>query len=897
MSGYEAKRLSEITDPVPELRGVDLLYAILSGKTLPVSIDELATYISRVTHSLETATAALNEGVPIITLTFLDGNSATISLDGVVDPAGSSAAIAQQLNSLNASINAAISQCQNYAQATANDRSQTGTDVATAGAYSASAADALLQMDGWTGIRQFKSAEGFRGYTSISTPSSRYTDTVSTPDVYGFKLDQTQASVLITGRTFNSAIAAGQSLEVYAALSGTGFTSASGLVLGFMPTLPTDFTALPAGFVGYAWRSGSLTAYGPDGTTSVPANAPGAGTIPTFTSGDSLRMRITRDATGAGGTITLAVNGGTETVISVTTLPASAYLLFVGARQSPGADNTATAQLSSFRTIRQTISSTTKLPVTSTPLVFRGNYNPNYVYNQRDSVVGADGRNYECISPCGGIAPLTQGWQSYWRVRADIWPPVALPTFQQRVAPTGFSNYPFALSAYYDGTPQTATLKESVMDTFARIYSARMTASAVYVDSGPLGSDSKPGTSSAPLKTLQAAMAKNPSVVYVAPGTYDPFSYRADTHSAVVGQLAGGVVKWLRVWDRDTDTSKRVTIAVTAPDTIAAKSWMATAGHADVWQATLTYSGSNAPHRILDNSVRDAYGFPSRLKKATSLANLDTLSAGWYWTAGTLYIKVAAGVSVDAYKSNLEALWLDTAGNSRIFIYGTVLAIDGDFYLKGVDRTPLQYATTPSRAESWVRGVTSFATAGNSCRVDGGWVVSENERGHASNGDQLNGNPSGTFGGLIVHHRCYLTDAGDLQGFQLTPTVNANCNAISAHGGCDHIGVGTFGEGSYGPVIADTSTAGVPALTWLIGCCGIGSRASLETGNGGIGFLIQGLPSAVDTGNRKAWLDGCVASGNSLYGAMQSTNGTMQQVGCSFGTQGGLIPTYSVSAP
>lgn len=771
------------------------------------------------------------------------------------------------------------------------------TAEASCEAYASSAASALLQMDGWTGIRQFPASEGSRAYTSISTPSSRFTLTKSTPDAYGWTDDQTYVGILLTGLVFNSTIAAGQSMEIVETLSGTGFGSASGVVIGFNPTFPSDMTALGSNFVGYAWRSGgSITAYGPDGSTTAPTYAPSSGTAPSFVSGDQLRMRVTRNATGSGGTITMAVNGGTETIVSVPTLPNSAYYVFAGMRATPGSGQTASGAVTSAKTIRQTISSTTKLPVTVTPLRFRGNYNPTYTYAVRDSVVAANGQNWECIAPCTGIAPLSANWASYWRLRADIWPPAALSTFTARAVPTPFASYPFYLSPYYDGTPATATLTESVMDTFARIYAARMTSSAVYVSN--TGSDSNAGTTDAPLLTIQAAIAKNPTMVYVAPGTYDPFSYRDDTHSAVVNQLAGGVVKWLKVWDRDTDTSKRVTIKVTPPETLASKTWSATGGgHTDVYQATITTTGSQAPHRVLRNDKFDDYGFPTRLLKCTSLANLDAQTQGWYWDSvgKVLYIKMGSGVNVESNKAYLEGLWLDSSGNSRIFQYGTVLALDGDFYLKGIDRVPLCHST--ARAESWTCGVTSFASANGACRVDGGWVIAENERGHASNGDHLNGNPSGSIPGLIVSHRCYLTDSGDHNAFQLVASTDSNRNAISAHGGCDHISVGTLGELSYGPVFADTSTTLLAASSWLIGCVARSSLSSLETGNGGIGFIMQGLASAGDAGNRKSWLDGCVATGNSLWGGFQSTNGTMKQTGSSFGTSSGTITSYTPGSP
>lgn len=767
-----------------------------------------------------------------------------------------------------------------------------------AGSYEASMTDALLQMDGWTGIRQFVTSEGRQGYTSISTPASRFTLTKSTPDVYGFSCDQTHAGILLTGLVFNSVIAAGQSIEITETLSGTGFGIHSGAVIGFNPVFPADLTALAAGFVGYAWRSGSISAYGPDGSTTATGYTPATGTAPTFVSGDQLRMKITRNSTGSGGTITMAVNGGTETIVSVTALPSAAYFVFTGARMAPSAATTASCAVTSAKTVRQTISSTTVIPTTVTPMRFRGNYDPANTYAVRDSVVAADGQNWECVAPCTGISPLSAGWSSFWRLRPDMWPPAALPTFTARAVPTPFASYPFYLSPYYDGTPATATLTESVMDTFARIYADRMTGSAVYVSNDSGASDSNAGTSTAPLATIQAAIAKNPTLVYVAPGTYAPFSYRDDTHSAVVTQLAGGVVKWLKVWDRDTDTSKRITIRVTVPEALSAKTWTATGGgHTDVYQATITTSGSNAPHRVLRTDTNDAYGFPTRLLKCTSLANLDAQSAGWYWdSAGkVLYIKMGASVDVNASKAVLDAYWLDTAGNSRIFIYGTVLALDGDFYLAGIDRVPLCHST--ARSESWTRGVTSFASVSGACRVDGGWVVAENERGHASASDHLNGNPSGGIPGLIVHHRCYLTDSGDSSAFQLTPTVDSNKNAVSAHGGCDHIGVGTVGELSYGPVFADTSTTLLAAATWLIGCVGRSSQASLVSGNGGIGFLMQGLASAGDAGNRVSWLDGCIATGNSLWGGFQTVNGTMKKTGCSFVTESGTITAYAPGTP
>ena len=792
----------------------------------------------------------------------------------------------------------------------ATSATSAATSTTLSQSYTTSIADALLQFDGWTGVGRKVSAGTYRAYTSIATPATRYTDTVSTPDVYGFQLDQTQTSVMVTGRIYNSTIAAGQSVQVIATASGTGFNSALGLVVGFNPAFSSDFIALPSGFVGYAWRSnGSVTAYGPDGTTSLPANAASGYGIPTFVSGDTLSMKITRNATGAGGTIKLSVNGGAEVVLTVATLPSLSYFVFVGMRASPSAAQTATAIITTVQTIRQTITSTTAIPTTSTPLVWRGIYNPTFVYAVRDVVGGSDGRQWECIAPCTGISPQS-GNSTYWRVRTDIWPPAALPTTVSRVVPAPIAalSLPFVLSPYYDGTPQTAMFCESIMDTFNRVYAARITPSAVYVDGNPLvGNDGNAGNSDSPLRTLQAAMTKSPSIVYVAPLAdglaYDPFSYRSDTHSAVVTQSGySDVVKVLKVWARNTDTSRRVVIRTTAPSDIATLAWTLTGGgHTDVWQCDTAATGSSAPSRILRTDTFDAYGFQVRLIKATSLENLDTLSNGWYFDAvespKKLYVKMGAGVSVESNKAVLRGLWLDTNGNSRIFIYNTTVALDGDFYLDGVDRTPLSSTGSP-KAESWSRGITAFASVGNAARVDGGYVITENERGHASNGDQINGNPVGSQKGLLVTHRCYFTEAGDYQTFQLIPTVNANRNAISAHGDCDHWSVGTVGENSYGPVFADTSVTLKPAATWLVGCIARTSRASLESGNLGVGFLMQGISGApADVGNRLSWLDGCIGVGNGLYDAFQSVNSTMKQTGCTFGTMSGTITTYSPGTP
>lgn len=477
------------------------------------------------------------------------------------------------------------------------------------------------------------------------------------------------------------------------------------------------------------------------------------------------------------------------------------------------------------------------------------------------------------------------------------WRPVgANATFAARVAPPGFSSYPFVLSPYYDGTIATAYLTESVMTTFAASYAARITPGAVYVATD--GNDSRAGTDVAPLLTIQAAMAKNPTMVYVAPGTYAPFSYRDDTNAAVVNQLPGGVPKWLQVWNRPGSVGTTVYIRVTPPELLSAKTWTLTGGgHTDVYQSALTTTGSQAPQRVLRTDVLDAYGFPMRLLKCTSLANLDTKTQGWYWDSvgKVLYIKAGAGVDVESIKAVLDAYWLDSSGNSRLFIYGTVLVLDGDFYLQGVTRVPL--AHSPNRAESWVKGITAFAAAAGACRVDGGWLISEDERGHAANGDHLNGNPSGAIGGFMLSHRCYITDAGDSTAYQLSPTVNSNLNALSAHGGCWHMSVGTIGEGSYGPNFADTSVTLAAASTWLVGCSAINSQASLEPTNGGIGYIMQGLASAGDVGNRLSWLDGCVATGNSLWAAIQSINGTMKQTGCYFVPKSGTITAYVPGTP
>lgn len=837
MSAYEVKKLSAIPEVAAPLQAGDRLYGVFSGASGPLTLGRLSTHVATVIGA---------------ELTALEQSAVAASAEAV-------------------------------------------EAVSTAAGYSQSAVDAVAQMEGWAGIGRRKAIAGVRQYSSITNPSTRYTDTASTPDEYGFSLDQVHPGIMLTGRTYSMQITAGQAVQVIGTLSGDGFGSHSAVVIAFCPTLGADNSALPAGTIAYVWRSnGSVTAYGSDGITAQSTYAAAGSGIPVFVAGDTVSIKVSRAKTGSGGTISLIVNNGTETILTVATLPAAGYFIHAGMRASPGSSQHAIGVISTVQTIRQIVSTTTKLPVTATPIRWRGNWRRDAVYDVNDVTTAGDGRAYECFAPNSGISPLGSSC-AYWRLHAGVWPPPALPDLIARSVPAPLASYPFSLASSYDGTPATAMMAESVVDTFYRIYAARITGSAVFVD--PVGgNDSYPGNEDQPVKSLATAMTKLPSIVYCAPGVYDVFSYRYDTHNAVITQLPGGVPKILKVWDRVTDVSKRVTIRVAPADTLATKTYTATSGYTDIYQAVLTVTGVAAPHRVLRNDLQDAYGFPVRMMRCTSVANLSAQPQGWYWDSATkiIYIKLGSGQAIDDHKSALEALWLDAAGNSRILCYGAVLLIDGDFYLKGVDRTPQEFT---ERGECWVRGVTSFAAASGASRVDGGWCVSEGERGHASNSDHLNGNPRGAYGGLLVTHRAYITYSGDPLSNQLLPAVDSNRNAISAHGGCDHISVGTVGVSSYGPVFADTSAAGKPAATWLVGCVARNSLSSLDTGNVGVGYLMQGINgSTSDTGIRQVWMDGCVAENNPA-GLVNSYGAVVHVTGCSLGSITGSVVSYSPASP
>jgi len=332
-----------------------------------------------------------------------------------------------------------------------------------------------------------------------------------------------------------------------------------------------------------------------------------------------------------------------------------------------------------------------------------------------------------------------------------------------------------------------------------------------------------------------------------------------------------------------------VTLTITAPATdVNALSYALDGGGSDVYLATMVSAAF--PHRMFRTDQTDAWGKPKPLRKYTTLAALQAAGSGWFRTGTSLYVKM--GGNVETQKGLLAAKWMDTGGNSRLFISGSILCLEaingGSIVLDGVQVALIEAGTPARRPQIWrhkVRQQWNFGLGVSSLSPFGGMVVDSECTVFSSEQDGINLSAASvnTGIGLIVTANNRFIDTGSVDA----SGQNGTLQAISAHGGVDHASFGTTGAATNAPAIADTCATGTASTTWLVACASENPAETLDRG-----FLF----GSGSGGTRAVYMDRCVSTG-ATTDLVVDTGATVRTSNCNLPVISGSTTPYDPATP
>lgn len=415
------------------------------------------------------------------------------------------------------------------------------------------------------------------------------------------------------------------------------------------------------------------------------------------------------------------------------------------------------------------------------------------------------------------------------------------------------------------------------------------------------GDDGDAGTLAAPFATLAHALqaVTTPYVTLIPTGPFNPCTSVHGTHAGA------DVLKIVRPLP-----GTRATIRVNGAGfpSLQGGTWTLPGGYTYVYQYDLSaLSGSAAPQRIVRTDLMNARGYPIAATKAASLAALEALAAttfAWFYDSGSkvLYINFF-GLNVEAYKAKFKPFYLDTSGNSRMYIEAGNVLFRGAIDFEGVQIEASNQSTAIPQV--YLHGDIFGAhprimfTPSYGCHSYGGIFYGSGYEVHASEFDCNNWNPSLTSNepGLAVEHNGIFSWAGDTATFGTGEFQNRQ--ASSAHGGANVIRAASAYIESWGQNIADTDLAGNTSYSWIVGCY---TQRALGSGpNPGIGAY------GTAGGNRVMNVDTCRTSEEYLTmclyaegaGALLKTYNNVLNagVGSSTAAADGTISTYTPTAP
>lgn len=329
-----------------------------------------------------------------------------------------------------------------------------------------------------------------------------------------------------------------------------------------------------------------------------------------------------------------------------------------------------------------------------------------------------------------------------------------------------------------------------------------------------------------------------------------------------------------------------LTLRTTGPD-LTTQTFTVDGTYSNVWNTTLTLSGSAALQRVFRTDSLDAEGEPTPFwKVTTSKADLNAYSGDAYFISGTaLSVKLSNDASVEAFKANLKALYTGSAGTSRVLVSGAALCLwanGGSIKLDGVQLVTLDAA---SRLPSiYMQGVrqTYAVSKGADLTQCGRYVVNDCLI-YGSEADGANGFATSTVAkGLIQTVNSRFVRNGDTRTF----AANGTLQGVSAHGGVDHASFGSQFNLNNGQGVADTCAASKTDTSWLVSCGITGGQTTSSNFNFG---------SAAASASRTAYLDSCTSTSAPAAGDLViSTNGTVNTFATTLASvSGGSVTAYN----
>ena len=405
----------------------------------------------------------------------------------------------------------------------------------------------------------------------------------------------------------------------------------------------------------------------------------------------------------------------------------------------------------------------------------------------------------------------------------------------------------------------------------ALIENALIANSGVYYVSPSTGSDSNAGTEAAPFQTvskaIRTATGAASRVVMLEDAVIEPFDLRSIDASQTTQQF-----KWLDANGFD------VTIRVAGPD-LSSQTWTQDGTYTNCYTTVLSIGASAQVTRVLNQSLADDYGYDLPLREYSSEALLDAATdAGYYWDNSTKTLWMNIDGNVEAQKANYRALYLNSAGTSRIFISGASLGLSG-VKLEGVQIFSLDAAGR--RPEVWMHDVEQVYAYGKGGDVRG-WYVATDCTVYGSGADGCNAFTAWAGGkSLIQDVRCRFIRSGDRRTF----AVNGSNQGVSAHGGSYHIAHDCEYIENNGQGVADTCVNSSTDYSWLIDCRVVGGAPGVTADN----FLFG---SAATSAARIAFLDNCVSESSSSNDLSVQVNGTVQRLSSDFVAVSGASLPY-----
>lgn len=408
----------------------------------------------------------------------------------------------------------------------------------------------------------------------------------------------------------------------------------------------------------------------------------------------------------------------------------------------------------------------------------------------------------------------------------------------------------------------TATVDRSAVDAFIVAGGFRYDPSVINV------------SNASELSTALRTTATGSMIKLTADITTDPLDLRSTDASQGSGAL-GKIIN---------SNGYNLIYRTTGPD-LTTQTFTVDGTYSNVWNTTLTLSGSAALQRVFRTDSLDAEGEPTPFwKVTTSKADLDAYAGDAYFISGTaLSVRLATAGSVEAFKANLKALYTGSAGTSRILVWGAALCLwanGGNIKLDGVQIVTIDAA---SRLPSiYMQGVRqTYAVSKGADLTHCGRYVAQDCLVYGSEADGANGfATSAVSKGLIQTVNSRFIRNGDTRTF----AANGTLQGVSAHGGVDHVSFGSEFNLNNGQGVADTCAASKTDTSWLVGCDVTGGATTAANYNFG---------SAASNCNRLAYLDTCTSTSAPVAGDLVvSSNAAAYLRATSFATVSGTVLGY-----